>query len=237
MQPAPDGVRVTCRRVPLEPGILLTHGQWSQLAVRLAAGDLPDFAVELPDSWVTKIAPPGQERNALYLWRDEVAALAHEVRAGRYAHCYPATESDPGESSGQRPTPGSARSTTMAVAAPPSRTRVGAQGYSSPSTALVEAACGEAEAAVGLTLAQFDLLIAMAAPACARIVGGVVRVASRIHSIRDLYTLRTAKLVRPCRDGRGLRERRRFEISDHGMAEARRRAITCAGTAPTCGRT
>ncbi|GIF78624.1 hypothetical protein Asi02nite_81420 [Asanoa siamensis] len=90
IEATPDGVRITCRRVPLAPGILLTPDQWAHLTSRLTTGRLPDFAIELPgDSWVTKIAPPGQEANALYLWNDELAALTQEIRDGRHPHHNP----------------------------------------------------------------------------------------------------------------------------------------------------
>jgi hypothetical protein len=110
-------VRVTCRRVPLEPGILLTPDQWSHLASRLTAGELPDFAVELPNSWVTKIAPPGQEPHALYLWRDEIAALAHEIRTGHHTRSNPTIAPSMVEIPGREQTPEPASSATSAAAA------------------------------------------------------------------------------------------------------------------------
>jgi hypothetical protein len=107
-------------------------------------------------------------------------------------------------------------------------TATGAPPHSGPVLAVEGGA-----AVMDLTTAQVHLLTAMAAPAGARIVDRVVRVATRTHSIKDLYALRTAKLVRAARDGRGLRDRKRFEITDHGVAEARRRDLAHIGTPRT----
>ncbi|GIF75941.1 hypothetical protein [Asanoa siamensis] len=237
IEPVSEGVRVRCRRVPLEPGITLTHHQWTELHRTLVGGQLPDFAVELPNSWVTRIAPPGQEHHALYLWRDEIAALAHELRTGRHL----------------QPTRPIRRST---VEGPPDESvvlqagglRHGAAAGSSPSTYRTptvadqpplgaSATLTDAEVSVlDLSPAQVDLLTAMAVLR-ARIVDRVVRVGDRRYSMHDLYTLRTAKLIRPCRDGRGLRDRKRFELTARGAAEAHRLAGATRGDSAAAGMT
>ncbi|GAA1889820.1 hypothetical protein GCM10009687_67980 [Asanoa iriomotensis] len=227
-QAVPEGVRIRCRRVPLEPGIVLTPHQWADLHTHLARGELPGFAVELPNSWVTKIAPPGQEDHALYLWRDEIVALAHELRTGRHPQLEDAVDRSTVDDTAGTPTSMRAGSPSVAAAATPTSSAddIITSTDQSPS---IEADHAEESSPAGLDLStsQVDLLTAMAAFRWARIVDGVVRVGSGRHSMRDLYALRTAKLVRASRDGRGLRDRKRFEITDRGATQARR--LTQAG--------
>ncbi|GIF76213.1 hypothetical protein [Asanoa siamensis] len=218
----PDGVRVRCRRVPLEPGIVLTHDQWVELRSRLVRGELPDFAVELRNSWVTRIAPPGQEHHALYLWRDEIAALAHELRTGHRAQAAHTTERSIADGAAEGRTPRRWGSSPAAAAAPTPRVNVTHAVTDKP------APDGPSHqdagpAALNLSLAQAELLTAIDTHTHARIVDRIVRVGGRRYSMRDLYTLRTAKLIKPSRDGRGLRDRKRFEITERGAAEARHR--------------
>lgn len=80
----PNGVSVRNSRVPLGPEVMFTRDEWSDLLRVVASGRLPACAVELGDGYAFKIAPPGQERNALSFWLDEMDAFTRDVRNGVY---------------------------------------------------------------------------------------------------------------------------------------------------------
>ena len=80
----PNGVTVRNSRVPLGPEVTFTRDEWSDLLRVIASGKLPPYASELGDGYAIKIAPPGQETNALFFWIDEMDAFTREVRNRAY---------------------------------------------------------------------------------------------------------------------------------------------------------